>query len=35
LIAVLAKHDRTVARGFQETNFGASSKSGFGAVTTR
>ncbi len=33
LIAVLAKHDRTVARGFQETNFGASSKSGFGAPT--
>ena len=32
LIAVLAKHDRTVARGFQETNFGASAKSGFGAV---
>jgi two-component system, cell cycle response regulator len=31
LIAVLAKHDRTVARGFQETNFGASVKSGFGA----
>jgi DNA-binding response OmpR family regulator len=24
LIAVLAKHDRTVARGFQETNFGDS-----------
>jgi two-component system, cell cycle response regulator len=35
LIAVLAKHDRTVARGFQETNFGASTKSGFGAVSTR
>lgn len=35
LIAVLAKHDRTVARGFQETNFGASVKSGFGAVSTR
>jgi two-component system, cell cycle response regulator len=35
LIAVLAKHDRTVARGFQETNFGASTKSGFGAATTR
>jgi two-component system, cell cycle response regulator len=35
LIAVLAKHDRTVARGFQETNFGASAKSGFGPVTTR
>ena len=35
LIAVLAKHDRTVARGFQETNFGASAKSGFGAVTSR
>ncbi len=34
LIAVLAKHDRTVARGFQATNFGSSSKSsGFGAVT--
>ena len=29
LIAVLAKHDRTVARGFQETNFGASARSGF------
>jgi two-component system, cell cycle response regulator len=27
LIAVLAKHDRGVARGFQETNFGVSSKS--------
>jgi two-component system, cell cycle response regulator len=35
LIAVLAKHDRTVARGFQETNFGASAKSGFGAMTSR
>jgi two-component system, cell cycle response regulator len=35
LIAVLAKHDRTVARGFQETNFGASAKSGFGAVPSR
>jgi two-component system, cell cycle response regulator len=35
LIAVLAKHDRTVARGFQETNFGASAKSGFGAVSSR
>jgi two-component system, cell cycle response regulator len=35
LIAVLAKHDRTVARGFQETNFGASARSGFGAVTSR
>jgi two-component system, cell cycle response regulator len=35
LIAVLAKHDRTVARGFQETNFGASAKSGFGAVQSR
>jgi two-component system, cell cycle response regulator len=33
LIAVLAKHDRTVARGFQETNFGASAKSGFGGVS--
>ena len=32
LIAVLAKHDRSVARGFQETNFGVSAKSGFGAV---
>ena len=32
LIAVLAKHDRSVARGFQETNFGASAKSGFDAV---
>ncbi len=29
LIAVLAKHDRNVARGFQETNFGASGASGF------
>jgi DNA-binding response OmpR family regulator len=28
LIAVLAKHDRNVARGFQETNFG-SNNSGF------
>ncbi len=27
LIAVLAKHDRSVARSFQETNFGVSSKS--------
>ena len=35
LIAVLAKHDRTVARGFQETNFGASAKSGFGAIPSR
>jgi two-component system, cell cycle response regulator len=35
LIAILAKHDRTVARGFQETNFGASVKSGFGAVSSR
>ncbi len=35
LIAVLAKHDRTVARGFQATNFGASTKSGFGAVPSR
>jgi two-component system, cell cycle response regulator len=35
LIAVLAKHDRTVARGFQQTNFGASVKSGFGAASTR
>jgi two-component system, cell cycle response regulator len=35
LIAVLAKHDRTVARGFQETNFGASARSGFGAVPSR
>jgi two-component system, cell cycle response regulator len=33
LIAVLAKHDRTVARGFQATNFGSSTKSGFDAVT--
>jgi two-component system, cell cycle response regulator len=29
LIAVLAKHDRGVARGFQETNFGGNSNSGF------
>ncbi len=29
LIAVLAKHDRGVARGFQETNFGSNSGSGF------
>jgi two-component system, cell cycle response regulator len=29
LIAVLAKHDRNVARGFQETNFGSNSGSGF------
>jgi two-component system, cell cycle response regulator len=29
LIAVLAKHDRSVARGFQETNFGSNSASGF------
>jgi two-component system, cell cycle response regulator len=35
LIAVLAKHDRTVARGFQQTNYGASVKSGFGAVGSR
>jgi two-component system, cell cycle response regulator len=33
LIAVLAKHDRSVARGFQQTNFGSSSKSGFGRET--
>ena len=35
LIAVLAKHDRTVARGFQQTNYGASIKSGFGAAGSR
>ena len=35
LIAVLAKHDRTVARGFQQTNYGASVKSGFGAAGSR
>jgi two-component system, cell cycle response regulator len=35
LIAVLAKHDRTVARGFQQTNYGASVKSGFGAAESR
>lgn len=35
LIAILAKHDRTVARGFQETNFGASNRSGFGAAVSR
>jgi two-component system, cell cycle response regulator len=29
LIAVLAKHDRSVARGFQETNVGDSASSGF------
>jgi two-component system, cell cycle response regulator len=29
LIAVLAKHDRNVARGFQQTNFGNNSSSGF------
>jgi two-component system, cell cycle response regulator len=33
LIAVLAKHDRTVARGFQETNFGASGKSSFSPMS--
>lgn len=33
LIAILAKHDRTVARGFQQTNFGASAKSGFGGLS--
>jgi two-component system, cell cycle response regulator len=33
LIAVLAKHDRSVARGFQQTNFGSSSKSGYGEPT--
>ena len=32
LIAVLAKHDRNVARGFQETNFG-SNNSGFARST--
>ncbi len=32
LIAVLAKHDRSVARGFQETNFGPSVKTGFDAI---
>jgi two-component system, cell cycle response regulator len=35
LIAVLAKHDRTVARGFQDTNLGNSEKSGFGTPTSR
>jgi two-component system, cell cycle response regulator len=36
LIAVLAKHDRTVARGFQATNFGSSSTaSHFGSPNTR
>jgi two-component system, cell cycle response regulator len=29
LIAVLAKHDRNVARGFQETNSGSNNSSGF------
>ncbi len=29
LIAVLAKHDRNVARSFQETNFGSNAGSGF------
>jgi two-component system, cell cycle response regulator len=29
LIAVLAKHDRNVARGFQQTSFGTNSSSGF------
>ncbi len=33
LISVLAKHDHSVARGFQQTNFGTNSKSGFGSVT--
>ncbi len=33
LIAVLAKHDRTVARSFQETNFGSNSGSGFARST--
>jgi CheY-like chemotaxis protein len=33
LIAVLAKHDRNVARGFQETNFGSNSGSGFARST--
>lgn len=33
LIAVLAKHDRNVARGFQETNFGSNSASGFARST--
>ncbi|MFM7331553.1 MAG: response regulator transcription factor [Brachymonas sp.] len=33
LIAVLAKHDRNVARGFQETNFGASGGQGFSRST--
>jgi two-component system, cell cycle response regulator len=32
LIAVLAKHDRNVARGFQQTNFGSNS-SGFAKTT--
>jgi two-component system, cell cycle response regulator len=36
LIAVLAKHDRTVARGFQATNFGTMSKSShFDSHTSR
>ncbi len=33
LIAVLAKHDRSVARSFQETNFGTSGTSGFARST--
>ena len=33
LIAILAKHDRTVARGFQETNVGDSASSGFARST--
>ncbi len=35
LIAILAKHDSTIARGFQKTSFGANVKSGFGASTSK
>jgi two-component system, cell cycle response regulator len=35
LIAILSKHDRNVARGFQSTDFGRSAKPGSGVTTAR
>jgi two-component system, cell cycle response regulator len=35
LIAILSKHDRSVARGFQSTDFGRSAKPGSSVTTTR
>jgi two-component system, cell cycle response regulator len=34
LIAILSKHDRSVARGFQSTNFGASARPSYKPATT-